>query len=315
MTAQMRLKESVVECLQTAPEVLFTARQIAEWIFQAYPEACAEKKRKSTFIKSDAELIQQIVAEIGAHRPALQDKFPNVRTTEGRPRKYYWTEKTEQAEVEASESSVSTTATRDAELSESELYPKLTAFLWSELEIYSRRIDEKRSANRKGPQGNRWLYPDMVGMRDLTADWVQEVKDCVSQVSARKATLWSFEVKLLLNRSNVRESFFQAASNSAWANFAYLVAGVVEGSDTLTELRMLSALHGVGVIQLDPQNPSESQIVIPARECAEVDWDNCNRLAAENKDFLEVVRLVRQFHQTGDPRARDWDSGKLASTN
>lgn len=310
----MRLKESVAECLSAAPETLFTARQIAEWIFQNHPDACAEKKRKSVFIKNDAELVQQIVAEIGAHRPALQDKFPNVRTTEGRPRKYYWTAKTEQAEAEESDASIPTTATRDAEPSEAELYPKLTAFLWSELNVHSRRIDEKRSANRRGPHGNRWLYPDMVGMKDLTADWVQEVKDCVSQVAARKATLWSFEVKLLLNRSNVRESFFQAVSNSAWANFAYLVAGVVEGSETLSELRMLSALHGVGVIQLDAQNPSESQIIIPARERTDVDWDNCNRLAEENRDFLEVVRFVRQFHQTGDPRARDWDSGKLAST-
>ena len=58
-------------------------------------------------------------------------------------------------------------------------------------------------------------------------------------------------MKLLLNRSNVRESFFQAVSNSSWANFGYLVAAEVVGADTLKELRMLYAAHGIGLIQLD----------------------------------------------------------------
>jgi hypothetical protein len=35
------------------------------------------------------------------------------------------------------------------------------------------------------------------------------------------------------NRSNVRECFFQAVSNSSWANFGYLVAAEIEGQDTL----------------------------------------------------------------------------------
>jgi hypothetical protein len=75
----------------------------------------------------------------------------------------------------------------------------------------------------------------------------------------------------------------------------------------MKELRMLFALHGIGLIQIDPENPAESQILIPARERLEVDWATCNRLTQENKDFLQFVKLVRQFHQTGDPRPNDWD--------
>jgi hypothetical protein len=70
---------------------------------------------------------------------------------------------------------------------------------------------------------------------------------------------------------------------------------------------MLFALHGIGLIQLNIENPAESQILIPARERIEVDWATCNRLASENKDFLEYVQLTRQFYQTGDPRHADWD--------
>lgn len=139
--------------------------------------------------------------------------------------------------------------------------------------LYSKRIDEKRSSNKRGPNGNRWLYPDLVGMEDLGTDWHQEVKDCVSQYSDKRTKLWSFEVKLLINRSNVRECFFQSVSNSSWSNFGYLVAAEIEGQDTLKELRMLFAAHGIGLIKLEVENPSESQVLIPAKERGEIDWD------------------------------------------
>jgi uncharacterized protein len=36
-----------------------------------------------------------------------------------------------------------------------------------------------------------------------------------------------------------------------------------------------------------------------------------NRLATENKDFLEYVKLVKQFYQTGEVRPGDWDALEL----
>ena len=184
----------------------------------------------------------------------------------------------------------------------------LSGFLRSELEIYIMRIDEKRSRNSHGARGNKWLHPDLVGIQNLSDDWNREIKDCVREYDANKKTkLWSFEVKILINRRNVREVFFQAVSNSSSANFGYLVASEIEGADTLKELRMLASLHGIGFIQLDAENPSESQIMIPARERSEIDWDTANRLTEENKDFLEYVKLIRQFYQTGDLRQSDWN--------
>ena len=71
---------------------------------------------------------------------------------------------------------------------------------------------------------------------------------------------------------------------------------------------MLASLHGIGFIQLDADNPTEGQIMIPARERNEVDWDTANRLTEENKDFREYIKLIRQFYQTGDIRPADWDA-------
>jgi hypothetical protein len=308
-TMGLNLAKTVVDFLASRPEQKFTARQIAQWIFEEYPSECEQKKINSTFITSDADLIQQIVAEIGSQRPALQKRNPQVKTTEGRPRQYYWTTKTDQAEVDEAETEgkESPLISGAASLKESDLYPVVSEYLWSELGIYSKRIDERKSSNKQGPRGNKWLYPDLVGMEDLTADWHHEIKGVVKEYADKKTKLWSFEVKLLLNRSNLREAFFQAVSNSSWANFGYLVAAEVEGADTMKELRMLFSLHGIGLIQIDPENPAESQILIPARERLEVDWATCNRLTQENRDFLQFVKLVRQFHQTGDPRPKDWD--------
>jgi hypothetical protein len=307
----LSLAKALLYCLKSRPEEKLTARQIAEWIFGAYPVECEEKKINSRgdYIKTDGDLVQQLVAEIGSHRPRLQKRYPELKTTEGRPRKYYYSEKSDVAEVAAAENVVAATiADRgDAKLGEHALYPLLSLYLWEEFRVYSKRIDEKRSSNKRGPNGNRWLYPDVVGMEDLGAEWHQEVRDCVNQYSDKRTKLWSFEAKLLINRSNVRECFFQAVSNSSWANFAYLVAAEIEGQDTLKELRMLFAAHGIGLIKLDADNPAESQVLIPARERDEIDWDMANRLATENQDFLEYVKLVKQFHQIGEAKLADWD--------
>lgn len=309
----LNLSERVKELLGNNPEKRFTAREIATWIFESYPEECRNKQTRSTAtvnpIDNDTALLQQLVAEIGSQRPRLQSRYPQIKTTEGRPRKYYYTEKTDASEVE----DANVIEIRNSQsaglvnLSEHALYPKLSEFLWSDLHVYSKRIDEKRSRNSRGAGGNKWLYPDLVGMENLSKDWHREIKDCVQQYADKKTKLWSFEVKILINRSNVREVFFQAVSNSSWANFGYLVANDIEGADTLKELRMLSSLHGIGFIKLDSENPSESEIMIPARERFDIDWNNANRLAEENTDFLSYIKLIRQFYQTGDVRSADWD--------
>ena len=305
----LNLAKAVLGYLKERPDEKLTARQIAEWIFVTFPDECQAKKQSSQYVSTDAELVQQLVAEISSQRPRLQKRHPELKTTEGRPRKYYYSEKSDVAEVAAAEGVVAAPMadSSDAKLGEHAMYPLLSLYLWEEFGVYSKRIDEKRSSNKRGPNGNRWLYPDVVGMEDLGAEWHQEVRDCVNQYSDKRTKLWSFEAKLLINRSNVRECYFQAVSNSSWANFGYLVAAEIEGQDTLKELRMLFAAHGIGLIKLDADNPADSQVLIPARERDEIDWDMANRLATENRDFLDYVKLVKQFYQTGEARLADWD--------
>lgn len=307
---KLNLRQTVADFLKARPEQRFTARQIAVWIFENLREACEEKRRSSRQdLSDDAALVQQLVAEIGVNRAGIQKRWPEVRSSETRPRHYYWMNLSEAAEVTAIEKQpkASKAEKADSKLSEHALYPLLCSYLWhSEQKLFPKRIDEKRSTNRHGPNGNKWLFPDLVAMEDLGNEWENEIRACVQQVGAQRARLWSFEVKLLINRANAREVWFQAVSNSSWANFGYLVAADIQEA-AMKELRLLSASYGIGLIRLDPQDPSESEILLPARERPNIDWDACNRLAQENTDFHDFISWVRQFHQTDNPRVGNWD--------
>lgn len=307
----LNLINTVTDFLKSNPEQKFTARELANWIFKTYPEECRAKREKSTAtaipLDSDDALIQQIVAEIGSQRPRLLKKYPSIKTTDGRPRKYYFSNLTDEAEVVTSDAQNNTGYQQENsnEYSEHDLYPMVSEFLWRELKVFTKRIDEKRSKNKFGSGGNKWLFPDIVGMEDLGIDWHGEIKNVVQETSDQKTKLWSFEVKKLINRSNVREVYFQAVSNSTWANYGYLVAAEIQGAEK--ELRMLAGLHGIGFIKIDVENPADSEIMIPCKERSNVDWNAANRLAEENTDFLDYIKLIRQFYQTGDHRDKDWD--------
>ncbi len=286
-----------------------SGRALAEAVVSENPN-WVDKKRKNSknpILRGggDAEMIGQVQSEIGSNKYSIE-KHPNLRMTEERPRRYYYTSLTEAEEVEAVEQE-STTSGNEI-YSEHDLYPRLARYLADEHSVYPRRIDEKKSKNKNGPKGNHWLYPDLIGFEALSHSWSDTIRQLVSSRSDTETRLWSFEVKKLINRSNVREVYFQALSNSAWANMGYLVAAEITGSGTLDELRMLSSQHGIGVIQLSTNDETESVILIQARLRMAVDWSAANRLCDENADADEVFRQVRVYHQSGEINNHFWDA-------
>lgn len=84
----LNLAKAVIGYLKDRPEEKFTARQIAEWVFASYSDECQEKRANSRgdYIKSDADLVQQLVAEISSQRPRMQTKHPgdSKRQKDGR---------------------------------------------------------------------------------------------------------------------------------------------------------------------------------------------------------------------------------------
>jgi len=294
----------VIQLLKKTPEKRLTARQLAEQIIHDN-EAVFSKKRANPRFENDAEFILQIVREISANVNNILKKDANIHTIDKpKPRLFYWSDKPLPQAEEPYLSSKNTVNQKT--LSEQDLYPLLIEYLHIEQQLYSLRIDEKKSKNTKGAGANHWLHPDIVAMEPLDQNWQDSIRTCVRKGNGQAVKLWSFEVKKELTRGNIRKCFFQAVSNSSWANYGYLVAtGLGDGVEQ--ELQMLSALHGIGVIILNTNDLFDSQILIPATEKPDVDWQSANRITEENTDFSDFVELVSMYHQTGKLREREWN--------
>ena len=278
----------------------------------AFRKSAPPKAASGARLQSDADLLQQLVAEIGSQRPHWQAKHPQLKTHEKKPRRYYWTELDAAAEVAAAEGvadpQAECTPVNEA-VGEHALYPVLADYLRSEeLGVWAMRINERRSSNRQGSGGNEWLHPDLVGLEDLTmagcqrcasmpACWANRVLACGHLKSSCCSTV------------RMRAKVFSGGVQFILGAPGLLVAERVEGDGALKELRMLSAAHGIGLIQLDRQS-IRNQVLIPARERPSIDWEMCHRLAAENPDFMGFLaacagftRLAKCCQTSGDKSA------------
>ena len=77
------------------------------------------------------------------------------------------------------------------------------------------------------------------------------------------------------------------------------------------ELRILSSLHGIGVMLLNPNKPCESEILFPAQVKSEVDWQSMNRIMEQNSDFENFVDRVSNYYTRHKYNPRDWDNPKV----
>jgi uncharacterized protein len=184
---------------------------------------------------------------------------------------------------------------------ELDLHPLLVAYAKTNqhFRCHVKTIHAENSA--KGAKGqNEWLHPDLVGVYFPFDSYVPEILDVQKHLSVSSIRLFSFEMKIALSFGNLRKYFFQAVSNSSWAHEGYLVALRIDEDATFRdELRRLSNAFGIGVIQLNPSNLYESEILLPAEIKTEVDWETADRLAGENKDFQEFLQLIAEDSKLG----------------
>jgi hypothetical protein len=171
------------------------------------------------------------------------------------------------------------------------LHPLMVWFAKTEFEADCKTIYHEKGLKR-GPKHNQWLYPDIVGFALNTKDWNREVVDLAQRSGCKSARLFSFELKITLDFSTLREYFFQAVSNSSWANQGYLaVVNIDENPEFREELERLSQSFGIGIIHLDTSEPLDSEVIFQARD-NEVDWETINRVAEDNIDFKDFVAQV-----------------------
>jgi hypothetical protein len=186
---------------------------------------------------------------------------------------------------------------------EKDLHPFLAYYAYLYLKAYVKTIHHPKSKR----EFSEWLHPDMVGCYFTIGEWKEAVINFEAAISASSIKLFSFELKRELNFSNLRASFFQAVSNSSWANEGYLVAAEIDPNDDfLDELKRLSTSFGIGVLKLDMNNPDSSEMLFPARYKEVLDWDTMNKLTI-NLDFKNFLRRVTNDITSKEIRTEEYD--------
>lgn len=114
----------------------------------------------------------------------------------------------------------------------------------------------------------------------------------INQVQYR---IYSFELKIQLNFSNLKEYYFQAVSNSSFAHEGYLVVYNIDdsGDELKEELSRLHLSFGIGVIKLET-NPLESSVLFRARE-NRLDVRTLDMLVEKNRDFADFIDGINEY--------------------
>ncbi len=181
---------------------------------------------------------------------------------------------------------------------ERDLHPFLTymAIHNENLKCYTKTIFHEESL--KSPKGtDRWLYPDMVGVRFLHAELSNENLIAFSKkFDTLPVKLVSFELKKEISVNNCRECYFQAISNSSWANEGYLVGRHIDthNPQLMDLLKRLHASFGIGVIDLRT-NEDKSTILLNAKYKEKIDYTMAQELSDKNPKFSGFLKSVVDY--------------------
>ncbi|EJB91256.1 restriction endonuclease-replacing protein A [Helicobacter pylori Hp H-19] len=185
---------------------------------------------------------------------------------------------------------------------EKDLHPLLVKFLYEnpDFKLLCKTIRHEKCKKGKGGEC-RWNYPDIVGVyfpqNDRRKNYKIETLEFLHNTGQKRHKLFSFELKIRINFSNLKESYFQAVSNSTWANEGYLVVFILD-DEVLNELRRLNQSFGIGVIKLESEI-SNSKILLLAKE-REIDMQTLNMLIDDStEDFKPFIKDINKQIKAG----------------
>lgn len=173
---------------------------------------------------------------------------------------------------------------------ERDLHKLLSSYL-KNTDTYSKTIFHEKSNAKDNNQ--IWTHPDMVGIKflKLQTQAGQNFLKAINRVDTFK--LYSYELKKeVISDSELKKAYFQAVSNSSWANYGYLVA--FEFSDSLIEeMERLNQSFGIGIIELKA-NPFQSKILFPAAY-RDLDFKTIDKLCKMNEEFNNFIKQVEKL--------------------
>ena len=189
--------------------------------------------------------------------------------------------------------------TQKVKFHERDLHPLLCKFLDKHP-----AFDAKSRSGKSQKGADKWLYPDMVGVQFEYTNYEHDnLLTLMRKFDRLPIKIFSFEIKIRLDFGNYKESFFQAVSNSSWANEGYLVALDIEQEVEFREaLQKLSQSFGIGIILLDAVNISQSEILSPARYKEQMDYSVMDELAYKNLGFAQFLQTIVEYDHSKSRR-------------
>lgn len=288
-----------------------------------------ELKKGKRKIRSSEEDEKQSIASLGSalgeHKIPKDKKQFYVARKEGRAY-FYWLKSRErefppQETLNAKEKDngqsecLDAAKKQEASFDEGHLHPLLVKFLSEDLKfrLLCKTIDHRKCLKDKKGKCE-WNYPDIVGVYfpynkySPFDKYDEEILKFLQHTGQKRHKLFSFELKKELSLSNLKDSYFQAVSNSTWANEGYLVVFGIKDEDkdkVLDELKRLNQIFGIGAIKLGISN---SKILFSARE-REIDIPTLNMLVEQSpKDFKPFMENINKQIEKGLDTAVDMEN-------
>lgn len=154
--------------------------------------------------------------------------------------------------------------------------------------IFAKTIYHEKSNAKDSSQ--KWVHPDIVGA--TFADFHRpETQMLLKATEPKKSvSLVSYELKRkIANDYDLKQYYFQALSNSNWANQGYLVAFEIDDS-IQEEMKRLNDAFGIGIIRLQAR-PEDTEVLLPAKE-HELDYNTIDKLNNINEDFRTFINKL-----------------------
>ncbi|MDR0604804.1 MAG: hypothetical protein LBG80_10920 [Bacteroidales bacterium] len=230
-------------------------------------------------------------------------KFIKIKT---KPTRFYLKDLPQNYDINILDSQSAQKTVQKVKLySERDLHPLLSYYVYTYNSIYTKTIFHENSKKRTFAQ---WQHPDIVGVFYPMEQWESDVFDVVNYTGNQPVKIFSYEVKKSLDFNNLRESYFQAVSNSSWANEGYLVASEIDRSDEfMSEIRRLSNSFGIGLILLDINNTDDSEILLEARQKDILDIEMMNKISQINPNFKEFLMRIKTDLNSKEIRKEKFD--------
>jgi hypothetical protein len=209
---------------------------------------------------------------------------------EGKPI-FFLNELKDKINIKELEKNTKKTEEKEAGVNEKSLHKYLSYYVYTNFQIRTRTISAQKST-KNIKNYDKWRHPDIVGV--YFPIWEEEILNISKDLGKFGIKLFSYELKKEINNSNLRETYFQAVSNSSWANEGYLVASDISEEDSFyDEYKRLNNSFGIGLIKISTDDPSDCRIIFQAKQRDEVDIETMNILSKINVDFKVLMKDIR----------------------